>query len=89
MCIRDSFINTSAPALISANDLYSLISSGDQTISVIDLRSTTDYAAGHIQGAINVTSTDLLNYYQSNNLQIKSKVILVCYTGQTLSLIHI
>ena len=60
-----------------------MISSGDQTISVIDLRSTTDYAAGHIQGAINVTSTDLLSYYQSNNLQIKSKVILVCYTGQT------
>lgn len=75
------FINTSAPAMITATDLNALLT--DPTVSIIDIRSATDFAAGHIQGAVNVTVADLLNYYQTNNLSTKSKVVIACYTGQT------
>ena len=75
------FINTSAPAMITATDVNALLN--DQTVAILDIRSATDFATGHIQGAVNVTVGNLLSYYQSNNLSTKSKVVVACYTGQT------
>lgn len=77
------FINTTAPAMITAEVLYPSVQSGDASVAILDLRSSTDFAAGHIQGAINVTVAGLVDYYKNNNLQAKTKVVLVCYTGQT------
>jgi len=76
------FINTAAPAMITATDVNTAILAGDN-IAVLDIRSTTDYATGHIQGAVNVTIADILNYYRTNNLAAKTKVVVTCYTGQS------
>jgi rhodanese-related sulfurtransferase len=75
------FINTSAPAMITATDVNALLN--DPTVAILDIRSATDYATGHIQGAVNVTIADILNYYRTNNLAAKSKVVVTCYTGQS------
>jgi rhodanese-related sulfurtransferase len=46
---------------------------------VIDIRSATDYAAGHIQGAVNSTLADILTTAQAADKQI----LVVCYSGQS------
>lgn len=76
------FINTTAPAMIKASDVYAdLLASAN--IAVIDIRSATDFATGHIDGAVNVTTANLLDYYKNNNLSAKAKVVIACYSGQT------
>lgn len=75
------FINTSSH-FIKAVDLNTAISTAEN-IAILDIRSATDYAAGHIQGAVNVAPADLLTYYAANSLASKTKVVIVCYTGQT------
>jgi rhodanese-related sulfurtransferase len=50
---------------------------------IVDLRSATDFAAGHIEGAHNVpVLADLPDYVAANNTN-SDEVALVCYTGQT------
>ncbi len=70
------------PKMIKSSDVFTNINTGaDQYI--IDIRSATDYAAGHIQGAVNVPSTDVLTHYKANNLSTKETVVIACYSGQT------
>ncbi len=70
-------------------DLPDVIASGVVTASavnadkspyyIIDLRSATDYAAGHIEGAVNSTVKDVLTAAQNAGTKT---ILLVCYTGQ-------
>ncbi|MBT8301377.1 MAG: hypothetical protein KJO63_08615 [Maribacter sp.] len=46
---------------------------------IIDIRKDTDYAANHIEGAINVAFGDILTEAASTT----KPVLVVCYTGQT------
>lgn len=79
----NDFINsTSCPAMISASALNTDILAG-ANIAIIDVRSATDYANGHIQGAVNVAIADIVNYYRTNSLSSKTKVVVTCYTGQS------
>lgn len=71
------------PALITADALNSTILTAPNTIAVLDIRRDSDYAAGHIQTAVNVSATELLTYYETNNLESKEVVAIVCYSGQT------
>lgn len=78
------FINSvSCPAMISASDVYTNVFLGGKDWPIIDVRAANDFAAGHIQGAVNVPLADLVNYYKSNNLQNKERVVVTCYTGQS------
>jgi rhodanese-related sulfurtransferase len=79
------YINNAAPAVLSASSLNTEILTG-ANITVIDVRSATDFAAGHIQGAVNVAIADIVTYYKNNNLSSKSKVYVTCYTGQSAGL---
>ena len=74
---------TTFAQMIKATDVYNAILAGDQTQVVLDIRSATDYAAGHIEGAINVASTDVLTYYEANNLSSHAVVVVACNSGQT------
>ncbi|MFA7330483.1 MAG: rhodanese-like domain-containing protein [Candidatus Delongbacteria bacterium] len=49
---------------------------------IVDLRSATDFAAGHIEGAHNVALADVGDYVAANNTN-SDEVAVVCYTGQT------
>lgn len=51
---------------------------------VIDIREATDFAAGHVTGAVNVSANDVLAHYEEKNLDDPNKTVeIVCYTGQT------
>jgi len=60
---------------VSAKTLYENLA----TYYIIDLRSATDYAAGHISGAVNTTMSNLLTEAAKAG---DKKIMLVCYTGQ-------
>jgi len=75
--------STTDPAMIAATDVYNSVLAQDGNVYVIDIRSSTDFATGHISGAVNVTLTNLLTYYEANNLSTKTTVAIACYTGQT------
>lgn len=49
---------------------------------VVDIRSAADFAAGHIEGAVNVPFADILTAGADAQAAGKAPVI-VCYTGQT------
>lgn len=51
---------------------------------ILDLRGATDYAAGHIEGAVNATLTSMLPILEAQNTE-DLEVAVVCYTGQTAS----
>ena len=50
---------------------------------IIDIRSAEKFAEGHITGAVNVDAKQVLAHYESNNLDSKEVVEIVCYSGQT------
>jgi len=78
----NDFVNTSLPAMKTATEVNTDITTA-VNVAILDIRSATDYATGHIQGAVNVAPADLLTYYNANNLSSKTRVIIACYTGQT------
>ncbi|MDY0083779.1 MAG: rhodanese-like domain-containing protein [Ignavibacteriaceae bacterium] len=79
------YINNAAPAVIAASAVNTdILLNAD--ITIIDVRSASDFAAGHIQGAVNVEIKDVVTYYKNNNLSSKSKVVVACYTGQSAGL---
>ncbi|MBK7105649.1 MAG: rhodanese-like domain-containing protein [Ignavibacteriae bacterium] len=77
------FTNTLAPVTKKAEEVNAAILANDATMYVIDIRSATDYAAGHIKGAVNVALKDIVTHYESNNLASKTTVVIACYSGQT------
>lgn len=77
------FINTAAPAMITADAVEANRLAPDFDQYVIDIRAADDYASGHIAGAVNVAFGSLLSHYTSNNLQDKDLVVIACYSGQT------
>lgn len=51
------------------------------TYDIIDIRSASDFAAGHIEGAVNSTLANILTAAQGTT----KPILVVCYTGQTAS----
>jgi len=80
-----NFINSElAPALISASDLKENLHNNKNL--VIDIRTPTWYARGHVEGAKNVQPVELLNYFE-NKIDPSNfdKITMVCYSGQSAS----
>ncbi|MBU1099462.1 MAG: rhodanese-like domain-containing protein [Bacteroidetes bacterium] len=77
------FINTSAPALISADDVYQNMLTGASQY-VIDIRAEADFANGHIQGAVNVSAGNLITHIEGLTTNYTT-IVIACYSGQTAS----
>lgn len=75
------FINTDAPAMIKSSE----VNEKGENYYIIDLRGATDFANGHIKGAVNVPMGKVLDHIKSVNLADFEKVVMVCYTGQSAS----
>lgn len=55
-------------------------------IAILDLRGGQDFADGHIEGAINVKTTNMATFMAEDfNPEAYDKVVIVCYSGQTSS----
>ena len=67
---------------ISATDLNAALTN----YYIIDLRSSTDFAAGHIDGAHNTTLANVLTEAANAN---GKPIVTVCYTGQTAAHAHV
>jgi rhodanese-related sulfurtransferase len=68
---------------ITASELYGLINDGDDdtTPFIIDCRSSADYAAGHIPGAVNIGLGSIAD--NLNKIPSDETVVVYCYTGHT------
>ena len=76
-----NFINGELP-LIMANEVKKNMK--DSRFHIIDIRSDSWFEYGHIKGAENVKSADLLTYFESTiNPTDFDKIVLVCYSGQS------
>ena len=79
--LMKDYVNTDMPAIIAASEVKTLNATGQ--VYIMDTRAPADYAAGHIQNAVNVAAGDVLTHIESVNLTPYTKVAIVCYTGQT------
>lgn len=77
------YINNAAPAMIAASDVKAGLPTN--TVYVIDIRNASDYANGHIPGAVNVALADLLDHLQGMDATQYDKIAIACYSGQTAS----
>lgn len=70
--------------VIGAADVRTNLVSGASQY-IIDLRSATDFAKGHIQGAVNVPLGSLADHLAGMNPAASSytTIVLACYSGQT------
>ena len=69
---------------VSADDLFTLITDGDESNDpyIISLRSADHYAAGHIEGAVNMTFAEVFDAQNLMNMA-GEPIVVYCYTGQT------
>lgn len=75
------YVNTDLPSIMAASEVKTLNETGQ--VYIIDIRSATDFATGHIHNAHNVAFADLLTHIKGVDLAPYTKVAIVCYTGQT------
>jgi len=69
---------TSPASNMKASDLHMAIAEGDAPY-IVSLRSTADYAKGHIPGAVNIAFGEL------TTLPKDEEILVYCYTGQSAS----
>lgn len=79
------YLNTSAPAITTADALNTDLLSKPDKIHVIDIRSQSDYETkGHIKGAVRVDLKNIVTYLKSlSNATSYEKIVIACYSGQT------
>jgi len=75
------YVATDLPSIMAASELKTLNETGK--VYIMDIRSATDFALGHIKNAKNVAVADVLTHIKGVNLANYDKVAMVCYTGQT------
>ncbi len=76
-----NFINTDSPALVLAEEIKENLT--NKKYLVIDTRTASWFAYGHIKNSVNVAPTELLNYFEKKITPSNfDKITIVCYSGQ-------
>ena len=84
----NNYMGSGKPAAMKAGDLYALLNDTDTSNDpfVLSIRSSSQYAVGHIAGAVNIGMSDL---FTDENMALlpddDSLIVVVCYTGHTAS----
>lgn len=79
--LMKDYVSTDMPAIISATDVYTMNQTG--SVYIVDIRSADDFAAGHIENAVNVAAGAVLTHLEGTDLSGYEKVAIVCYSGQS------
>lgn len=78
---RDSVMSGAGfPYIIESKEVMQNI---DSNYLVVDLRSESDFSAGHIKGAVNIKLSDVADFARVSGFPMYKKVVFVCYSGQT------
>ncbi len=83
-----NYVTTSGAGVnIPVATLFTTLQDGDASNDpvIVDYRSATDFASGHIRGAINVALSSLVDKLNDGTIPKTKKIVNVCYTGQTSS----
>lgn len=79
--LKDYFANMpDHNRIIACEDAQAMIDKGED-IQIISIRSSEDYAKGHIKGAINIPFKEVNNHF--NEIANDKPVFVYCYSGQT------
>jgi len=76
-----NYANTAMPAIKSAEAVKTGATAG--TMYLVDVRAADDYAAGHVEGAVNVPLANVLAHLDESSDDDGKDVILICYSGQS------
>ncbi|MHC1705349.1 MAG: rhodanese-like domain-containing protein [Tenuifilaceae bacterium] len=79
--LMKDYVSTDMPSIMAASEVRTLNLTNQ--VYIIDIRSSADFAAGHIANAHNVAIADIVTHIEGVNLSSYTKVAIVCYTGQT------
>lgn len=74
------YVNTDLSAIKTADHVKGLMAAGK--VYIMDVRSATMFAAGHIEGAVNVAEGDVLSHLEGVDLSGYNEVSIVCVSGQ-------
>jgi rhodanese-related sulfurtransferase len=73
----------SALAIKSAEAVHTAMAA--DKVYIIDIRSATDFAKGHIDDAVNLAAGDVAAHIDATDLASYDEISIVCYSGQTAS----
>lgn len=77
-----NYTNTEAPSMINATEIKENLKNSKYL--VVDIRKDTDFDKGHIKGAVNVKSEELIKYFDKKIKPANyDKIAIVCYSGQS------
>lgn len=74
-----NYINSkNIPALVLADDVFENI----KTYKLIDVRDSSDYMAGHIEGAVNIHTKNIINYMKIDVSAVSfEKIVIISNSG--------
>lgn len=80
-----NFINSKkVPAMIKSKEVHANLDNPEYLI--VDIRKTSDFNKGHIKGAENIKSKEMITFFENDILATDyEKIAIVCYSGQTAS----
>lgn len=81
----DSYFKKPAQSITAADVFEKLILNFDPSYLIVDVRETAAFAAGHIQGSVNIPYKMTADPNQIANLPKDKKIVVVCYSGHTAS----
>ncbi|RKY87684.1 hypothetical protein DRQ09_04055 [candidate division KSB1 bacterium] len=75
------------PVNTTISNVFTILTDGDDSNDpyIIDYRSASDFASGHIKGAVNMSLGSLISNIENGKIPKNKTILNVCYTGQTAS----
>ena len=79
----NDYIHTSGTFVVSAEAVNTTRITNPTSQKLVDIRAAADFAAGHIEGAVNVPFSNLYDYIKTLNPADYTRIVIICYSGQT------
>ncbi|MBU8871684.1 MAG: rhodanese-like domain-containing protein [Gemmatimonadales bacterium] len=79
----NSYFNAGGDWYITATELAGDLALDDGAYTILDVRRDTDFDAGHIQYAINVSVADIPAQIDAGTIPTDLPFVVTCYTGQS------
>ncbi len=83
----DAYLSSGAAPTISSMTLYNNLNDGNAANDpfILDARGSTDYAATHVVGAVNIAWKTVADPANLAKLPTDKQIVVICYTGHTAS----